>query len=107
MKTSFTRTGKFKLVLFLTLCAVLIGCAVLLCFHINNNAGTANNSAEITAPELNASSGGLYTEQTDGEISAPEIDATATATKISYPAYKAVTGHDGILATSPSNVVVV
>ncbi|MDE7168141.1 MAG: hypothetical protein K2O28_04755 [Clostridia bacterium] len=106
MKTSFTRTGKFKLVLFLTLCAVVLGCAVLLCFHINNNANTANNSAEITAPELNTTSGGLYAEHTDGEITAPELEAKAAATKIAYPQYKSVTGGAFTCYTTTKSVIV-
>ncbi len=53
MKTSYTFSGKLKLVLFITLCAVVLGCAVLLCFHFYNNNETADISqqTEISAPE--------------------------------------------------------
>lgn len=52
MKTSLSRVGKLKLVLFLTLCAVVLGCAVFLCFNIFNkhNTTTAVATTYIDLP---------------------------------------------------------
>ncbi|MDE7083526.1 MAG: hypothetical protein K2O89_07505, partial [Clostridia bacterium] len=67
MKTSLKQTGKLKLVLFLTLCAVLIGCAVFLCFEIFNQ-----NNVTAESPQ--------QAEQT--EISAPDREASSTSTTV-------------------------
>ena len=70
MKTSFLGKGKFKLVLFATLCAVVLGCAIFLCFNIYST----NNSSEDNA------------ESAQTEISAPDRDIKATATSSYYNA---------------------
>jgi len=55
MKTSYTFSGKLKLVLFITLCAVLFGCAISLCFDIynenNNTPSYMPQLTEISAPD--------------------------------------------------------
>ncbi len=54
MKTSFLGKGKFKLVLFATLCTVVLGCAIFLCFNIySKNNGSADN-AEATKTDISA-----------------------------------------------------
>ena len=54
MKTSFFGKGKFKLVLFATLCAVVLGCAIFLCFNIySKNNGSAENT-ETTQTDISA-----------------------------------------------------
>ena len=54
MKTLSTRAGKLKLALFLTLCAVVLGCAVFLCFNISNkhNTTTASAATSVEMPVL-------------------------------------------------------
>jgi len=80
MKTSFTRAGKLKLVLFITLCAVLLGCAVLLCFDIyNKNSDTPSDMPQLT------------------QISAPEHEAKATATAtVQIPSFTSIYSTDGV-----------
>lgn len=54
MKTSFLGKGKFKLVLFATLCTVVLGCAIFLYFNIySKNNGSADN-AEATKTDISA-----------------------------------------------------
>ena len=72
MKTSFLGKGKFKLVLFATLCAVVLGCAIFLCFNIYSNNNSSAENSEITQTE----------------IVAPELEAKATATtSVTAPAF--------------------
>ncbi len=76
MKTLSTRAGKLKLALFLTLCAVVLGCAVFLCFDISNkhNTTTASAATSVAIPIYSAGT------KTGVTFSADKLTATASYT---------------------------